>query len=79
MATCRTNRKTNRTKRATLQHWTKHAEQKHPFCALHGSEQNHARHKMDAENKLENEWDKAPYLELGALKLYVTHQPIKFY
>jgi len=45
----------------------------------HGSAQNHARHKMDAENKLENEWDKAPYLELGALKLYVTHQPIKFY
>jgi hypothetical protein len=36
---------------------------------------------MDAENKLENESDKAPnwggYLELGALKLYVTHQPIK--
>jgi hypothetical protein len=39
-------------------HWTKHAEHKQPgSMVLHRTMQ---RHKMDAENKLENESDKAP-------------------
>ncbi len=49
--------KTCRTKRAT-QALDKTCRTK--ATRQHGSAQNHARHKMDAENKLENESDKAP-------------------